>query len=153
MVTDTGAPPPRPRVVLDTNVLLSGVFFGGLPARILAGWQSGQLDMLLSPAILGEYRSAGAALAARYPTVDAPLDAVLARVAQEATSIDAPDLPEPVSADPDDDKFLACALVAAAVVVSGDTHLRRVSGWRGVEVLTPRQFADRYPGAVPQMPR
>ena len=38
---------------------------------------------------------------------------------------------------------------ASAVVVSGDKHLRHVSGWRGVDVLTPRQFADRYPGALP----
>ena len=59
--------------------------------------------------------------------------------------VDAPDLPEPVCEDPDDDKFLACALAAGVeVVVSGDRHLLRVSGWSGIEVLTPRQFVERY---------
>ena len=141
---------PRLRVVLDTNVLLSGIFFGGLPARILTGWQSGQLELLVSPAIVSEYRRAGAALAARYSPVNAPLEAILMLVVRTATMVAAPELPEQVSTDPDDDKFLACAVAASAVVLSGDKHLRRVSGWRGIEVLTPRQFADRHPGAVPR---
>ena len=45
---------PDVRVVLDTNVLLSGIFFGGLPGRLLDAWQSGQLALVLSPAILTE---------------------------------------------------------------------------------------------------
>jgi predicted nucleic acid-binding protein len=54
----------------------------------------------------------------------------------------------PVSDDPDDDMFLAVALASQSeVVVSGDRDLRRVSGWRGIEVLTPRQFIDRHLGA------
>lgn len=45
--------------------------------------------------------------------------------------------------DRDDDKFLAAALAGGAtVVVSGDKHLRRVSGWQSIDVLTPRQFVD-----------
>ena len=50
-----------------------------------------------------------------------------------------------VEDDPDDDKFLACALAAGiSVIVSGDKRLRAVSGWNGIEILTPRQFIDRY---------
>jgi predicted nucleic acid-binding protein len=50
-----------------------------------------------------------------------------------------------VSADPDDDKFLACAIAARTpLIVSGDKHLLRVSGWRGMTVVTPRQCVDRY---------
>ena len=40
------------RVVLDTNVVLSGIFFGGVPGRILDAWQVGHLTLVLSPAIL-----------------------------------------------------------------------------------------------------
>jgi predicted nucleic acid-binding protein len=41
--------------------------------------------------------------------------------------------------------FLACALVSdCKIVVSGDRHLLRVSGWQGIEVLRPRDFVDRY---------
>ncbi|MBA3558208.1 MAG: PIN domain-containing protein [Gemmatimonadaceae bacterium] len=59
--------------------------------------------------------------------------------------VDAPQLPAAVSADPDDDKFLACAVASRTpVIVSGDKHLLRVSGWGGIEVLTPRQVIERY---------
>lgn len=61
------------RVILDTNVLLSGVFFGGVPGRILAAWAAGQLELVLSPAILTEYRRVGADLARRYPDREAAL--------------------------------------------------------------------------------
>ena len=59
------------RVVVDTNVFLSGVFFGGVPGRILEAWQAGHLTLVLSPAILAEYHRAGAALAARYARIEA----------------------------------------------------------------------------------
>jgi uncharacterized protein len=45
-----------------------------------------------------------------------------------------------VCTDADDDKFLACALAAGiSVIVSGDKRLSAVSGWNGIEILTPRQ--------------
>lgn len=136
---------PKVRVVLDTNVFLSGIFFGGIPGRLLEAWQAGHLTLVLSPAILAEYHRAGAALAARYPGIDAALHPLLALVTQSATLVDAPDLPDAVSADPDDDKFLACAVASRTpVIVSGDKHLLHVSGWSGIEVLTPRQVLDRY---------
>jgi len=54
-------------------------------------------------------------------------------------------LPEPVSKDPDDDKFIACAIASKTkIIVSGDKHLLDVSGYKGIEVLTPRQFVEKY---------
>lgn len=73
----------------------------------------------------------------------ADIESLLTLLAIHSELVDAPDLPEPVCEDPDDDKFLACALAAGVqVVVSGDRHLLRVSGWSGIEVLTPRQFVE-----------
>ncbi len=133
------------RVILDTNVLLSGIFFGGVPGRLLTAWQDDRLALVLSPAILAEYHEAGAELAARYTALAAPLDSIITLLAQTATIVDAPERAERVSADPDDDKFLACALAARTpLIVSGDKHLLRVSGWRGITVVTPRQCVDRY---------
>ena len=40
------------RVVLDTNVLMSRIFFTGPPARILAAWAEGDLELLASVDIL-----------------------------------------------------------------------------------------------------
>jgi predicted nucleic acid-binding protein len=57
----------------------------------------------------------------------------------------APELPEPIGADRDDDKFLACAIAASVPgIVSGDRALLRVDGFAGVQVLTPRSFLDRF---------
>jgi Predicted nucleic acid-binding protein, contains PIN domain len=54
-------------------------------------------------------------------------------------------LPEPVCEDPDDDKFLACALASKTkLIISGDEHLLRASGYRGIEVIRPRKFVDKY---------
>lgn len=133
----------RSRVVLDTNVVLSGIFFGGVPGRILAAWQEDRIELVLSPAILAEYHDAGAELAKRYAAVGEPLDAVLSLIAQTASIVDAPPLPNVVSADPADDKFLACALAArVACIVSGDKHLLSVSGWNRVVVVRPRDFVE-----------
>ena len=48
---------------------------------------------------------------------------------------------------PDDDKFLACAIAGKSkLIVSGDKHLLRVSGYRGIKVERPREFIDEYLG-------
>jgi predicted nucleic acid-binding protein len=39
------------RIVLDTNVLMSGIFFGGAPGNILHAWQAGQITLAVSPEI------------------------------------------------------------------------------------------------------
>ena len=95
-------------MILDTNGLLSGIFFGGVPGRLLAAWQEGRMQLVLSPDILAEPYEAAAVLSNRYPAITG-LDAILARVAQTATVVDTPALSVGVSVDPEDDKFLACA--------------------------------------------
>jgi putative PIN family toxin of toxin-antitoxin system len=131
------------RIVLDTNVLVSAVFFGGVPGRILEAWRDGRLQLVLSPAILYEYQRVGQVLSAQYAGVD--LEPILALLTVEAEIVEAPALAAPVSANPDDDKFLACADAAGvAVIVSGDKDLVDHDGWRGIRVLRPRQFADEF---------
>jgi uncharacterized protein len=126
-------------------VLLSGIFFAGVPGRLLAASQDERLALVLSPAILAEYHEAGAALAVRYPALAAPLDSILSLLVQTAMIVDAPALAEQVSADPDDDKFLACALASRTpLIVSGDTHLLHMNCWSRITVVTPRQRVDRY---------
>ena len=43
------------RVVIDTNVLISAIFFKGKPDVILDAWRTGKLEIILSPEILNEY--------------------------------------------------------------------------------------------------
>lgn len=42
------------RVVLDTNVLVSGIFFAGVPGRVLEAWADGKFELVLSPSIFDE---------------------------------------------------------------------------------------------------
>ena len=59
--------------------------------------------------------------------------------------VDAPPLAEAVCSDPDDDKFLACAVATKTrLISSGDKHLLAVSGYRGITVLKPRDFVNRH---------
>jgi len=54
-------------------------------------------------------------------------------------------LPEAISSDPDDDKFIACALSADTnIIVSGDSDLLTVSGFQKIEVKKPKTFVDEY---------
>ena len=96
------------RLILDTKVFISGVLFTGPPLRILEAWRKRRVEMLMSPEILQEYSEVGERLRLQHPDVD--LTPVLAMVVLKATVIHARALPERVCADPDDDKFLACAV-------------------------------------------
>jgi uncharacterized protein len=132
-------------VVLDTNVVVSGLFFGGVPGRILTAWSEGTFALVISPPILDEYRRVGVELAKDRAPLVRVLDALLAMLTVHATLVDAPPLRIQVSEDRDDDKFLAAALAGnARIIVSGDKHLLRVSGWERIEVVKPRQFLDHH---------
>ena len=52
------------RVVLDTNVFISAIFFSGPPSRILAAWGADQFDLVVSTEILEEYREVAARIGA-----------------------------------------------------------------------------------------
>ena len=133
------------KVVLDTNVLVSGLLFGGVPGRILTAWSAGAIRLVISPPILDEYRRVGLELSKGREPLESMLEALLAMLTVHAVLVDAPPLDERVGDDPDDEMFLAAALAAnASLIVSGDKHLLRVSGWRGIEVLKARSFVDRY---------
>ncbi len=144
------------RVVVDTNVFVSAVFFGGIPGRLLDMWRNGSVELLLTAEILAEYEDVVHRLRGRYPGVDP--DPIVSLVVRRGTFVQPASMEGEVCADRDDDKFLAAALGGAGrMVVSGDTHLRAVSGYRQVEVLTPAEFIKRYgsepaAGAAPAKP-
>jgi putative PIN family toxin of toxin-antitoxin system len=131
------------RIVLDTNVLMSGVFFSGPPYRILQAWRDERVQLAVCLEILAEYRQVAVRLGQRYKDID--ISALLDLVAVHSHLVQAAPLPRPVCADRKDDIFLACALAARTqIVVSGDRHLLAVSGWAGIRVLRPKTFADEF---------
>ena len=131
------------RIILDTNVLVSGIFFSGPPFRILKAWRDNKLQLVVSTDILGEYQRVAVILGEKYSQVD--IHPVLDLLTVNSDIVTAPPLPEPVSVDPDDDKFIACALAAdTKLIVSGDRHLLDVDGYQDIRVLKPRQFVNIY---------
>ena len=133
------------RIVLDTNVLMSGVFFSGPPAQILSAWADGRLDLLATVDILGECRRVAARLSKKYPSVE--VESVIDLVIRESRIVEPAPVPADACDDADDLKFLACAISGQArCIVSGDRALLRASGHEGVEVVTPRDFLTRFLG-------
>ena len=131
------------RVILDTNVFVSGVFFSGPPYRILEAWRGGKLQLVASQEILEEYQRVGETLAEQFPGVN--LQPIIDLVTTNAEVFPNQVLPESICEDPDDDKFIACALAGRCrVIISGDRHLLKVSGFRGVTGMRPRRFIDEY---------
>jgi len=131
------------KVILDTNVFVSGVFFTGPPYRILEAWRDGKLQLLISEDILKEYRRVGEVLANRFPSID--LQPLLALAAVKAEMSTSKHFDTPLCEDPDDDMFITCALSGKCkMIVSGDKHLLKMSGYRGIKVLSPREFVDQH---------
>ena len=131
------------KVIVDTNVFISGVFFSGPPRQILNAWRDGKIQLAISQEILKEYWRVGEVIAEQYPSID--LKPILDMITIEAELYQTQDLPKAVCIDPDDDKFLACAIASGSrVIVSGDKHLLKVSGYQGIEILKPHEFIKRH---------
>ena len=128
-------------MVLDTNVLVSGIFFTGPPLVVLRAWRDSRFVLLITRDICREYEAVLTRLMDQFPDVDAR--PALGLILANSQLVEPASLPEQVCIDPDDDKFIACAVAGGAqFLVSGDSHLLRVGAYEGVQVLRPRAFMD-----------
>ncbi len=127
-----------PRLVVDTNVLVSAVLWQGTPGRLLelAGEQAVQL--LTSRALLAELDSVlhRSKLAKPVAATGLSADQMLANYRKLATVVIVRPLAAPVSRDPDDDRVLECALAARAdLIVSGDEDLLTLRRFEGIPIV------------------
>ncbi len=131
------------RIVLDTNVLISGIFFSGPPFQILKAWKDTKIQVVLSKEILLEYQRSGETLSAKYSEIDiAPIIDLLTIYGEV---VETEDISVSICEDPDDNKFIECAMASnCKLIVSGDKHLLNVSDYQGIEVIKPRTFIDIY---------
>jgi uncharacterized protein len=115
------------RAVVDTNVLLSGLFWRGRPHALMEQLRAGALTLISSPALLAELaevmnRPKFKAIVARSNTDPEQTLGALRRLAE---IIDPPPLPGPVSRDPSDDAVLARAAASQAdLIITGDADLQ-----------------------------
>jgi len=76
------------KVVIDTNVFISGVFFSGAPYLVLRAWRDDKIQVVLSLEIMAEYRRIGEIIAQDHPGIE--LTKMLDFVFQNAVIYDAP---------------------------------------------------------------
>jgi len=127
------------KVVIDTNVFVSS-FFGGNPRRIVDLWFSGKLILCVSRPILKEYFD----VLGRFEFDREDLFRRLITSFQEGLNtlfVDAPKEQSWIKDDPEDNKFIACAIsLHAEYIVSGDPHLKRAGRIEEVEIVPPREM-------------
>jgi len=133
------------KVVLDTNVLLSGLMYpSSNPGRIVEAWVAGHFELVLSYAQLTEV-----ARTLAYPKIrkvtgwdSARIDAFLRQLLLRAKLIDTQAPPAEVPTDPSDTPILASALLSRAdLLVTGDSDLPALR--ERFAIATPAEFAAR----------
>lgn len=131
------------KIVLDTNVFISGIFFSGPPSQILQSWSKSQIQIVLTEQILEEYQRVGDELSAKYPTIN--IEPIIELFTIFGEFVETKGITETICEDPDDNKFIECAIASQSkLIISGDKHLLKISGYKAIEVLKPRQFVDNY---------
>lgn len=130
------------RVVIDTNVLMSGLFWpSGPPRKILELWAKGKFAVVVTPEIVTEYRDVTNRLAAQKSEIKVSkhLDRLLMLV---EFVLDSP-LKEQVCTDPDDDIFISAAVSGrASYIVTGDKALLAVDKFRKIQIIKPAPFLN-----------
>ena len=126
------------RVVFDTNVWVSGLLWRGKPYRCLLLARSGLVKPVYCQAMVDELLRK---LQDKFGFSEDRLKEVKADLFRIGESVEISGALEVVSNDPDDDKFIECALLArASLVVSGDRHLLDLQEYEGIHVVSPAEF-------------
>ena len=130
-------------IVIDTNVVISALLFGGGPGKLIELWKKKHIRPLLSAEILAEYLRVLA-----YPKFSLSEEEINYIIHQEilpyfnvVKSVSGPPI---IKKDPDDDKFIRCAEAGNTnMIISGDSHLLALKSYHSITILTPTQFFRR----------
>lgn len=135
------------RVVIDTNIFISGIFFGGQPRIIL--------DMISDKIIIPCFNvktitELEQLLYHRKFAIQRDLlpftvnDFLIQMKTYSLLFEDSPKILHIIKEDPADNYFLACAISAQAdFIISGDNHLLKLKSFKKIPIATPRQFLTR----------
>ena len=128
------------KIVLDTNVFISGVFSRGSPHQILMLWAENKINLFITKKILNEYFRV-------LHKIDQTGDIAKkwsSFVLKNALLLEDKELVQ-VCRDPEDNKFLNCAIIGGAnYLVSGDDDLLTLKIIGSTEIITPFKFLKRY---------
>ena len=127
-------------VVIDTNVLVSALLFGGVPGKLIPMWKERVVQPKASKEIIEEYIRVLA-----YPKFQLSEEEInfllLYEILPHFEILRVKEGPILVAKDPSDDKFIRCAQGAGArIIISGDQHLLKLSPYRQIQILSPSDF-------------
>ena len=131
--------------VFDTNVLISGILWRGIPFQLLRWAEERHLRIHTSLEILAEvYR------VLHYPKFQQYIDnqqalprELFGKIASLCTVVQVNQVVKGICSDADDEKFVSCAMSANVdVLVSGDKHLLDLKKYNSIRILTAREFQE-----------
>jgi putative PIN family toxin of toxin-antitoxin system len=131
------------RTVIDTNVIVSAILFGGIPGELISLWKNGYIQPLASKDIIDEYIKV-----LTYPKFDLfekEINYILYNEILPYFEIVTLKLGQTIiQKDPSDDKFLHCAKFGkASSIITGDQHLLSLKSYGKIKILTPSQFLEK----------
>ncbi len=130
------------KIVVDTNVLISGIFFGGFPKKILSASVEGKIRACASMEILNEYQEIVQEMVQRK---QGHIDISILNPLIQSMEIIEPVSQIEICRDPDDDKFINCARDAHAMyIVSGDKDLLVIQQFENISIVTAKDFCEQY---------
>ena len=127
-------------VIIDTNVLVSALLFGGVPGKLIPLWKERIVQPKVSKDIMEEYLRV-----LTYPKFQLSEEEINFLLYDEILPffeiVRIKKGPTLVTKDPSDDKFIRCAQAAGAkIIISGDQHLLKLSPYRQIQILSPSDF-------------
>jgi putative PIN family toxin of toxin-antitoxin system len=132
-----------PLLVLDSNVYISSVLFGGKPRQLIEAALAGKIRLAISSSILEEIE--GVLRGKKFKFSAAAAREVISEITSLAGIFEPIEKISRIKADPADDRILECALAASvAAIVSGDSHLLALEKFRAIPILTPAVCLGKY---------
>ncbi|OGV60735.1 MAG: putative toxin-antitoxin system toxin component, PIN family [Lentisphaerae bacterium GWF2_50_93] len=129
------------RAVVDTNVFISS-FFGGNPRKIIDLWKQDRLQLCLSQAIVEEYVEVLLRLGLQDKMEIKELLSLFSKGGNTLFTSETETVTL-VADDPDDNKFIECAVaLEAEYIVSGDKHLLNIGKYLNIKILSPLAFLN-----------
>ncbi len=127
------------KAVFDTNVLLAAFLTEGVCEKLLTRARKRHFDLIICPFILNEFERI---LAKKFSATKQERVAALTSIAEAARDSVLPSaVPAGACRDREDDNVLACAIeAAAAYLVTGDKDLLAMKRYKGIRIITPREF-------------
>ncbi len=132
----------KPQVVIDTNVWISGLVFGGNPEKIIRLFIEGQIIVVCAEELLSELRRK---ISQRFPLFLPNLSLLEASIREDALFISLGTVQITASRDIEDNIFIETALTGqASFIVSGDKDLTDIGSFQSINILKPKEFLELF---------